>query len=161
MPFVEQVLKDSKLDKSKIDEVILVGGSTRIPRVQELLKDFFNGKQLNKSVNPDEAIAYGATIQSAILHKEQSNVLKDVLLRDVIPLSLGVNVKGDIMSVVIEKNAAIPTTRTKGFTTVNDNQTEILFKVLEGERVNLADLNILGQFTLKNLPPAPSGALDV
>jgi heat shock protein 1/8 len=161
LPFVEQVLKESKLDKSKIDEVILVGGSTRIPRVQELLKDFFNGKQLNKSVNPDEAIAYGATIQSAILHKEQSNVLKDVLLRDVIPLSLGINVKGDIMSVVIEKNAAIPTTRTRGFTTINDNQTEILFKVLEGERVNLADLNILGQFTLKNLPPAPRGALDV
>lgn len=138
-----------------------MGGSTRIPRVQELLKDFFNGKQLNKSVNPDEAIAYGATVQSAVLHKEQSNVLKDILLRDVIPLSLGINVKGDIMSVVIEKNAAIPTTRTKGFTTVNDNQTEILFKVLEGERVNLADLNILGQFTLKDLPPAPRGALDI
>ena len=112
LPHVEQVLKDSRLDKSKIDEVILVGGSTRIPRVKELLKEFFNGKQLNTTINPDEAIAYGATIQSAILHKVESKVLEGILLVDIIPLSLGVNIKGDIMSVVIPRNITIPCRRT-------------------------------------------------
>ena len=104
-----------------------MGGSTRIPRVKELLKEFFDGKQLNTTINPDEAIAYGATIQSAILHQVESEVLKGILLVDIIPLSLGVNIKGDIMSVVIPRNTTIPCRRTQGFTTTVDNQTSVLF----------------------------------
>ena len=125
------------------------------------MKNFFSGKQLNKSVNPDEAIAYGAAVYSAILHGVQSKVLDRLLVLDVIPHSLGVNINGDIMKVVIKRNTTLPTKKTEEFTTVENNQTSISCEVFEKTGVNLADLNILGKFTLNNLPSAPCGALDV
>ncbi|XP_030854002.1 heat shock 70 kDa protein IV-like [Strongylocentrotus purpuratus] len=154
---VERAIIDAKIDKNKIDTVVLVGGSTRIPKVQKLLQEYFNGKDLNKSINPDEAVAYGAAVQAAILSNDPSEEIKDVILVDVAPLSLGIEKRGGVMSKLIERNTTIPTKATKNFVTIADNQSAITFKVFEGERAMTKENNRLGQFEFSGIPPAPRG----
>ncbi|CAN6301373.1 unnamed protein product [Urochloa humidicola] len=157
---LEKCLLDAKVDKSSVHDVVLVGGSTRIPKVQSMLRDFFNGKELCRSINPDEAVAYGAAIQASVLSGETSDgMVGDMVLLDVTPLSLGIEVELDrTMSVVIPRNTAIPTTKKKeGFTTVFDNQTRVHIKVYEGEGTSTKDNNLLGEFLLTSILPAPMG----
>ncbi|EPS59497.1 hypothetical protein M569_15308, partial [Genlisea aurea] len=153
---VEGCLKDANLDKKSVDEVVLVGGSTRIPKVQQLLKDFFNGKELCKGINPDEAVAHGATVQAAILNGEWRNPTGgDLILLDVTPLSLGISTLGDIMSVIIPKNSPIPTTKEQDFTTTSDNQESVAIRVFAGERALSSANTLLGKFVLSGIPAAP------
>ena len=158
---VDKVLKDAKYKKEEVDDVVLVGGSTRIPKIQTLLQDFFKGKQLNRSINPDEAVAYGAAVQAAIITGQQSSKTENLLLLDVVPLSLGVEMEGGVMSVVVPRNTAIPTIKKKTFTTVGDGQTAVEFPIHEGERVMCRDNNLLGQFELTGIPPAPRGVPEI
>jgi L1 cell adhesion molecule like protein len=158
---VEKVLKDSGISKSEIAEVVLVGGSTRIPKIQSLIQEFFNGKEPCRSINPDEAVAYGAAVQAAILGGVDNESTRDILLIDVTPLSMGIETAGEVMTKIIPRNNTIPCVKQETFSTFADNQPAVTIKVFEGERTRTADNHQLGTFNLEGIPPAPRGVPQI
>ena len=161
LELVEKALRDANIDKNSINDIVLVGGSTRIPKIQKLMQDFFNGKELNKSLNPDEAVVSGAAVQAAILAGDTSETVSDFVLLDVNPFSLGIETDGGVMTSLVKRNTIIPTKQTQTFTSDSENQSTVTYKVYEGDGDMTHDNNLLGMFELTDIPPAPNGVTQI